>query len=257
MSFSCFHRWWLSGTKATNRSDMTGYPEDGVFLEKKSPWQKRDWIWCWMICFQGRGSCAIRQEYRWSSMSTLRWEKISAHVSEQCWKSCTLFRVWKGISGCGIWLIDSAGLGKSLTGCEIWLKDSPRFGKTLTGCGIWPKDRAGFGKSLTGCDIWLKDSARFGKTLTDGMRDVTKRQGGIRENVDGMRDLTKRQCGIRENVDRCGIWLIAGKRNLPKGTDADWERKWCLGMAMAEVRDVLFSWKWSRNAGSGIPVSRS
>ena len=36
----------------------------------------------------------------------------------------------------------------------------------------------------------------------DGMRDLTKRQCGIRENVDGMRDLTKRQCGIRENVDR-------------------------------------------------------
>ena len=170
---------------------MTGYPEDGVFLEKKSPWQKRDWIWCWMICFQGRGSCAIRQEFRWSSMSTLRWEKISAHVSEQCWKSCTFFRVWKGIFESGIWPKDIAGFGKTLTGCGIWPKGSARFGKTLTGCGIWPKDRAGFGKTLTGC-------------------------------------------GIRENVDRCAIWLLAGKRNLPKGTDADWERKWCSG------------WRWQK-----------
>ena len=170
---------------------MTGYPGDGVFLEKKSPWQKRDWIWCWMICFQGRGSCAIRQEFRWSSMSTLRWEKISAHVSEQCWKSCTLFRVWKGIFESGIWPKDIAGFGKTLTGCGIWPKGSARFGKTLTGCGIWPKDRAGFGKTLTGC-------------------------------------------GIRENVDRCAIWLLSGKRNLPKGTDADWERKWCSG------------WRWQK-----------
>ena len=63
----------------------------------------------------------------------------------------------------------------------------------------------------------------------DAIRDLTKRQCGIRESVDGIRDLTKRQCGIRENVDGCGIWLLAGKRNLPKGTDADWERKWCSG----------------------------
>ena len=67
-----------------------------------------------------------------------------------------------------------------------------------------------------------------------GMRDLTKIQCGIRENIDGMRDLTKRQCGIRENVDRCAIWLLAGKRNLPKGTDADWERKWCSG------------WRWQK-----------
>ena len=63
----------------------------------------------------------------------------------------------------------------------------------------------------------------------DTIRDLTKRQCGIRENVDAIRDLTKRQCGIRENVDGCGIWLLAGKRNLPKGTDADWERELCLG----------------------------
>ena len=108
-------------------------------------------------------------------------------------------------------------------------------GRVFSRCGIWPKDIAGFGKILTGCGIWPKGSARFGIwENVDGMRDLTKRQGGIRENIDGMRDLTKRQCGIRENVDRCAIWLLAGKRNLPKGTDADWERKWCSG------------WRWQK-----------
>ena len=178
---------------------MTGYPEDGVFLEKKSPWQKRDWIWCWMICFQGRGSCAIRQEFRWSSMSTLRWEKISAHVSEQCWKSCTFFRVWKGI---------------------FEMRDL-----TKRHCGI--RENINGMRDLTKRQCEIRENV-------DGMRDLTKRQGGIRENIDGMRDLTKRQCGVRENVDRCAIWLLAGKRNLPKGTDADWERKWCSG------------WRWQK-----------
>ena len=34
-----------------------------------------------------------------------------------------------------------------------------------------------------------------------GIRDLTKRQCGIRENANGIWDLTKRQCGIRENGD--------------------------------------------------------
>ena len=171
---------------------MTGYPGDGVFLVKKSPWQKRDWIWCWMICSQGRGSCAIRQEYHWSSMSMLRWEKISSHDSKQCWKSCTLFRVWKGIFAMRDLTKRRCGIRENIDGMRDLIKRQ---------CGI--------------------------RENVDAIRDLTKRPCGIRENVDGIRDLTKRQCGIRENVDGCGIWLLAGKRNLPKGTDADWGRKWC------------------------------
>ena len=166
MSFSYFHRWWLSGTKATNRSDMTGYPEDGAFLEKKSPWQKRDWIWCWMICSQGRGSCAIRQQYRWSSMSTLRWEKISSHDSEQCWKSCTLFRVWNDIFEMWDLTKRQCRIRESVDDMRDLTKRQSGIRETLTGSGIWPKDSAGLGKTLTGCGIWRKDRVGFGKTLT-------------------------------------------------------------------------------------------
>ena len=157
---------------------MTGYPEDGVFLEKKSPWQKRDWIWCWMICSQGRGSCAIRQEYHWSSMSTLRWEKISSHDSEQCWKCCTLFRVRKGI---------------------FEMRDS---GKHWRDAGFDQKSVRDSGKRWRMRDLTASREAEF-----------AKRQG----------------CGLRKRI--------------------------MFGIAMTEVRNAGFSWKRSRNAGSGIPVS--
>ena len=195
MSFSCFRRWWLSGTKATKRSDMTGYPGDGVFLEKKSPWQKRDLIWCWMICFQERGSCAIRQEYRWSSMSMLRWETISSHDSEQCWKCCTLFRVRKGI---------------------FEVRDSGKHWRD-----------AGFDQKS------VRDSGK--RWRNPGFDQKTVRDSGKRWR---MRDLTASREAEFAKRHGCGL-----------------RKRIMFGIAMTEVRNAGFSWKRSRNAGSGIPVS--
>ena len=65
-----------------------------------------------------------------------------------------------------------------------------------------------FGGKMTLNRMWIWDAPLAFDDYAKGypgIRDLTKRQCGIRENVDGMRDLTKIQCGSRETLTGYGI----------------------------------------------------
>ena len=123
--------------------------------------------------------------------------------------------------------------------------------------------RAGFDqKTLRDSGKHWRDAGFDQKAVRDSgkrWRDAGFDQKTGRDSGKHWRDAGFDQETVRDSGKRWQMRDLTASREaeFAKRHGCGLRKKMMFGMAMAEVRDVLFSWKCSRNSGSGIPVSRS